>query len=152
MFFKLSFVKCVISSVFVFFLIFLLLVVSSFFSISSSSVCVYNCWIGSEVENLVEGLVESLVEGSVEGLVEIEGSMEGLVDGLMEGFAEDIAALEALEGFEGLEDCRIWSLKWTLDFLDRFDLRSVDSAMIIKFKPSIWWYLEFVGAKKMPRR
>jgi len=54
------------------------------------------------------------VEDSVKGLVEVEGSMEGLVDNLMEGFVEDIAALvgviialEALEGFEGLEDCRI---------------------------------------------
>ncbi len=41
--------------------------------------------------------------------------MEGLVDGLVEGFAEDfgalvgaITALGALEGFEGLEDCRIY--------------------------------------------
>ncbi len=54
------------------------------------------------------------MKDSVEGSVEIEDSMEGLIDDLIEGFAEDIAALietittlEALEGFKGLEDCRI---------------------------------------------
>ncbi len=62
MFFKPSFVNRAISSTFTFFFVFLSLPVSSFSSIFSSSVCVYNCWIGSEVESLVEDLVEGSVE------------------------------------------------------------------------------------------
>jgi hypothetical protein len=38
--------------------------------------------------------------------------------------------LGAAEGFEGPSNCAIWPSKWTLGLLDRFDLRSVCSAMI----------------------
>jgi hypothetical protein len=41
-------------------------------------------------------------------------------------------ALGALEGSKGSEDWAYYSPKGTLGFLDRFDLRSIGSAMIIK--------------------
>ncbi len=84
------------------------------------------------------------MEGLVKGSVEVEGSMDSLIDSLMEGFTEDfvalvgvIVALGVLEGLEGLEDCRILSLKWVIGFFERVDLRSIGSVMIIKFKALI---------------
>ena len=51
------------------------------------------------------------------------------VAGGFKGFA---VGLGALEDFEGPKDCAIWSSKWTIGFLERLDLRSVGSAMMIK--------------------
>src|SRR5450432_2699239 len=57
-----------------------------------------------------------------------------LVVGLVDsgGFLVDFVAFGALEGSKGTKDWACCSPKGTLGFLDRFDLRSVDSAMIIR--------------------
>jgi hypothetical protein len=62
--------------------------------------------------------------------VEAEGLVEA--EGFVAGFAVGLVGLGAVEDFEGLEDCAIKSSKWTIGFLERIDLRSVGSAMIIK--------------------
>ena len=98
---------------------------------------------GAFVEAFVDRLVDRL--GSTEGLGSILGFAVGAVGcavgcvvGFVVGFAVDFVGLArglgALEDFEGPEDCAIWSSKWTLGFLERIDLRSIGSAMIIKFK------------------
>jgi hypothetical protein len=58
----------------------------------------------------------------------------GLVDGsgFLVDFVADLTGLETTEGSEGTKDWAYCSSKGTLGFLDRFDLRSVGSAMIIK--------------------
>ena len=58
----------------------------------------------------------------------------------------------AIEGLEGL-DCTIRSSKWTFGFIDRLDLRSVGSAMIIKLRITLSLMNSKVcGCQEMPRR
>ena len=81
----------------------------------------------------VAGFVAGFAVGFIAGFA--VGFAAGFPVGFVVGFVVDfVVDLGSLEDFEGPEDCAIWSSKWTIGFLERIDLRSVGSAMIIKVK------------------
>ena len=62
----------------------------------------------------------------IEGITKDLGGFVGFVA----GFLRLARGLGATKGVEGPGNCAIWPSKWTLGLIDRFDLRSVCSAMI----------------------
>jgi len=68
-----------------------------------------------------------------EGIIEVEDDLAGFVMGLVDfewGLMGLAGGLGATERFEDPGICAIWPSKSTLGLIDRFDLRSIGSAMI----------------------